>query len=120
RTGVGGAPLARIRERAARGPASFLIISPQGDPSQAVHPEAERRPRRALSGLRPSGIDAHGQVAHPDPYTAAMNAIQDERIDEIIVSTFEPTESRWLRRDLIERLRADSDLPVEHVMISAE
>jgi hypothetical protein len=119
-TVIGEALLDRIRERAARGPASFLIISPQGDPSQAVHPEAERRLSRALSELRASGIDAHGQVAHPDPYTAAMNAIQDERIDEIIVSTFEPTESRWLRRDLIERLRADSELPVEHVMISAE
>jgi hypothetical protein len=119
-TVIGEALLDRIRERAARGPASFLIISPQGDPSQAAHPEAERRLSRALSELRASGIDAHGQVAHPDPYTAAMNAIQDERIDEIIVSTFEPTESRWLRRDLIERLRADSELPVEHVMISAE
>jgi hypothetical protein len=119
-TVIGEALLDRIRERAARGPASFLIISPQGDPAQAAHPEAERRLSRALSELRASGIDAHGQVAHPDPYTAAMNAIQDERIDEIIVSTFEPTESRWLRRDLIERLRADSELPVEHVMISAE
>src|SRR4030095_8058850 len=117
-TVIGEALLDRIRERAARGPASFLIISPQGDPAQAAHPEAERRLSRALSELRASGIDAHGQVAHPAPYTAALNAIQDERIDEIIVSTFEPTESRWLRRDLIERLRADSELPVRDGMVS--
>jgi hypothetical protein len=119
-TVVGEALLARIRERAARGPASFLIISPQSDPTQSSHPEAERRLRRALSELRAAGIEAHGQVAHPDPYTAAMQAIEDERIDEIIVSTFEPAESPWLRRDLVQRLHNDAGLPVEHVVISAE
>jgi hypothetical protein len=119
-TVVGEALLARIRERASRGPASFLIISPQSDPTQSAHPEAERRLRRALSELRGEGIEAHGQVAHPDPYTAAMQAIEDERIDEIIVSTFEPAESRWMRRDLVERLQNDAGVPVDHVVIAAE
>jgi hypothetical protein len=119
-TVVGDALLERIRERASRGPASFLIISPQSDPAQSLHPEAERRLRRALSSLRAAGIEAHGQVAHPDPYTAAMQAIEDERIDEIIVSTFEPAESPWMRRDLVQRLHNDANLPVEHVVIAAE
>jgi hypothetical protein len=119
-TVIGEALLERIRERSARGPASFLIISPQSDPEQSSHPEAERRLRRVLGELRASGIDAHGQVAHPDPYTAAMQAIEDERIDEIIVSTFEPSESPWMRRDLIQRLHNDSHLPVEHVVIPSE
>jgi hypothetical protein len=119
-TVVGDALLERIRERASRGPASFLIISPQTDPTQSAHPEAERRLRRALAELRAAGIDAHGQVAHPDPYTAAMQAIADERIDEIIVSTFAPAESPWLRRNLVQRLHNDAKLPVEHVVIAAE
>jgi hypothetical protein len=119
-TVVGDALMARIRERASRGPASFLIISPQSDPTQSAHPEADRRLRRALSELRATGIEAHGQVAHPDPYTAAMQAIEDERIDEIIVSTFEPAESPWMRRDLVQRLHNDANLPVEHVVIAAE
>lgn len=119
-TVVGEALLERIRARASRGPASFLIISPQSDPTQSSHPEAERRLRRALSELRAAGIEAHGQVAHPDPHTAAMQAIEDERIDEIIVSTFEPEQSGWLRRDLVQRLRDDAGVPVEHVTISAE
>jgi hypothetical protein len=119
-TVVGDALLARIRERAARGPASFLIISPQSDPTQSSHPEAERRLRRALSELRAAGIEAHGQVAHPDPYTAAMQAIEDERVDEVIVSTFEPAESPWLRRNLVQRLHNDAGVPVEHVVIAAE
>jgi hypothetical protein len=119
-TVIGEALLERIRERAARGPASFLIISPQSDPNQGAHPEAERRLRRALAELRGAGIDAHGQIAHPDPYTAAMQAIEDERVDEIIVSTFEPAESPWMRRDLIQRLHNDAKLPVEHVVIPAQ
>jgi hypothetical protein len=119
-TVIGEPLLDRIRERASKGPAGFLLLSPQSDPREGAHPEAERRLRRALAELRASGIDAHGQVAHPDPYTAAMQAIQDERVDEIIVSTFKPAESSWLRRDLVERLQNDADRPVEHVVIPAE
>jgi hypothetical protein len=99
---------------------SFLIVSPQSDPSESSHPEAERRLRRALAELRGAGIDAHGQVAHPDPFSAAMEAIDDERVDEIIVSTFGAERSGWLRRDLVERLRNETNLPVEHVTAPAE
>jgi methylmalonyl-CoA mutase cobalamin-binding subunit len=119
-TVVGNPLLERIRERAARGPASFLIISPQSDPSQGSHPDAERRLRRALTILRAEGIDVHGQVAHPDPYAAATQAVEDERIDEIIVSTFAPAKSPWLRRDLIQRLHKQTGLPVEHVVLEEE
>jgi hypothetical protein len=119
-TVIGEELLARIRERAAGGPASFLIVSPQSDPTESEHPQAERRLRRALSELRAAGIEAHGQVAHPDPYAAAMQAIEDERIDEVIVSTFEEARSRWQRRNVVERLREDTNLPVEHVVIPAE
>ena len=45
-----------------------------------------------------------------------MQVTHDERVDEIIVSTFPSERSGWLRRDLIERLRAESGLPVDHVV----
>jgi hypothetical protein len=109
-----------IRERAARGNASFLIISPQSDPSEGSHPEAERRLRHAIADLRADGIDAHGQVAHPDPFSAALEAMREERVDEIIVSTFGPERSGWLRRDLVERLRNETGVPVEHVTAESE
>ena len=107
-----------IRQRAAHGAASFLIVCPQSDPagSEHAHPEAERRLREALSELRAEGIEAHGQIAHPDPYTAAMETIHDERVDEVIVSTFPGERSGWLRRDLVGRLRADAGLPIQHVV----
>ncbi len=119
-TVVGKPLIDRIRERAEQGPASFLIISPQSDPSQGEHPDAERRLRRTLSELRAAGIEAHGQIAHPDPYTAAMQAIEDERVDEVIVSTFEPSRSPWMRRNLVQRLHSDAKVPVEHVVIAPE
>jgi hypothetical protein len=119
-TVLGDQLLDRIKERAGESRASFLLISPQSDPTGAHHPEAERRLKRALAELRGAGIDAHGQVAHPDPFSAAMEAMREERVDEIIVSTFGPEKSGWLRRDLVERLRAETKLPVDHVVAQAE
>ncbi len=120
-TVLGEPLLERIRARAQQGHVSFLILCPQSDLTAAAHPEAERRVRRALTILRGEGIDAHGQVAHPDPFTAAAHAVQDERVDEIIVSTF-PGEktSSWLRGDLINRLRKQTGLPVEHVEVAPD
>lgn len=115
-TVLGAALLDRIRSRAAQGPAGFLLVSPQSDPDASSHPQAERRLREALSTLRAEGIEAHGQVAHPDPYTAAMQVVHDERVDEIVVSTFPGERSGWLRRDLVERLRKDAGVPVEHIV----
>jgi hypothetical protein len=106
--------LAKIRERAAQGPASFLIVSPQGE-SDTSYDDAERRLRRAVALLRSEGIEVHGQISHPDPYQAATQAIEDERINELIVSTFPGARSGWLRQDLVERLRKDTGLPLEHV-----
>jgi hypothetical protein len=105
--------LGKIRARSASGPASFLFLAPQSD--GVAQPEADRRLRRALSVLRVEGIDVHGQVVHPDPYTAVMDAVNDERIDEIIVSTLPSAKSGWKRSNLIERLKTDTHLPVEHV-----
>jgi len=115
-TVLGEQLLDRIRARAAEGAASFLIVCPQSDPARGEHPEAEQRLRSALAILRSEGLDVHGQIAHPDPFVAAMEAIEDERTDEIIVSTFPGERSGWLRRDLVGRLRSESGLPVEHVV----
>ena len=116
-TVLGEPLLDRIRARATEGPTSFLIVCPQSDPRKADHPEAERRLRTALATLRSEGIDVHGQIAHPDPFTAAIQAIADDRTDEIIVSTFPGERSGWLRRDLVGRLRSETRLPIEHVVV---
>jgi hypothetical protein len=115
-TVLGEPLLRRIRERAAASPSGFLIISPQGD-SDGSYDEAERRLLRAVTTLRSEGLDVHGQISHPDPYAAVMQTIEDERVNEIIVSTFPGARSGWLRRDLVGRLRSDSKLPVDHVEV---
>ena len=112
--------LDRIRARAAEGKASFLIVCPQSDMRRRRHPEAESRLWAAVFALRSEGLDVHGQISHPDPYTAAMQAVNDERTDEIIVSTFPGTRSGWLRRDLVGRLRSDAGVPVEHVIVETK
>jgi hypothetical protein len=112
-----GAPLLdKIRERAQKGPASFLIVSPQGE-AEGSYEHAERRLLRAVTLLRSDGLDVHGQISHPDPYAAVMQTMEDERVDEIILSTFPDSRSGWLRRDVLERLRTDTKLPVEHVTV---
>ena len=115
-TVLGEPLLAKIRERAAAGPAGFLIISPQGD-GEGSYEEAERRLLRAVTLLRSEGLDVHGQIAHPDPYAAVMQAIDDERVDELIISTFPGARSGWLRRDLLGRLRSATKLPLEHIEV---
>ena len=118
-----GTPLLdRIREKARAGGegTSFLIVSPQSDADQGEHPEADRRLRQVLAQLRSEGIDAHGQVAHPDPFSAALDAIDEERVDEIIVSTFAPSRSPWLGKNLVQRLHDETRLPVEHIVFQPD
>jgi len=116
RTVLGEPLLEKIRDRAAQSPASFLILSPQGD-AEGSYDEAERRLLRAVTLLRSEGLDVHGQISHPDPYSAVMQTLEDERVDELIVSTFPGARSGWLRRDLLGRLRGATKLPLEHVEV---
>jgi hypothetical protein len=118
-TVLGEPLLDRIRGRAVASPAEFLILSPQGGGGGGSATDAEKRLLRAVTRLRSEGLDVHGQIAHPDPYTAVMHAIEDERVDELIVSTFPTARSGWMRRHLVERLQADTKLPVDHVVVDA-
>ncbi len=92
-------------------PRSGLVIY-----DDAVHDAAQARVDLALSFVHAEGIDAIGEVGDPDPYTAAMDAIHEYNPDEIVISTYPETRSGWLRRDLIDRVRQASGLPVEHIV----
>ena len=86
----------------------------------AVQEAAQVRVDLARSFLGEAGISAIGEVGDPDPYAATMDAVHEYHPDEIIVSTLPATSSGWLRRDLIERIRGDSGLPVEHVVVDLQ
>lgn len=111
-----------IRARAASGDTRFVLCVPQNRPraglvvyDDAVHDAAQVRVDLALSLIHAEGIDAIGEVGDPDPYTATMDAVHEHHPDEIIISTYPATRSGWLRRDLIDRVRDASGLPVEHI-----
>ena len=114
---VGGRPLIDfLAQRAAQEgpPLRFVVICPQGDHGD---PQAQARLEHTLALLHDEGWEAIGQVMDPDPFTAVQNALQFYPVDEIVISTFPATRSGWLRNDLIERVRASTTAPVEHVVV---
>jgi hypothetical protein len=125
---LGGAKLLEaVRRRAADGDVRFRLVVPQSNPSaglviydEAVRESAQARVDLALSLVSGESIDATGEVGDPDPFLATMDAVAERRPDEIIISTHPAVSSGWLRRDLIERIRNASGLPVEHVVVDLE
>jgi hypothetical protein len=112
-----------VRSRAAEGDVRFVICVPQNRPrsglvvyDDAVFDAAQVRVDLALEFIRAEHIEVIGEVGDPDPYTATMDAVHAYRPSEIIISTYPETRSGWLRRDLIDRVRDASGLPVEHVI----
>lgn len=125
---IGGAKLLdAVRARASAGNVRFRLVVPQSKPSagfviydEAVREAAQARVDLALSLVTAEGIDATGEVGDEDPFLATMDAIAERRPDEVIVSTYPAVSSGWLRRDLVERIRNASGLPVEHVVVDIE
>lgn len=121
---LGGQPLIdAVRKRVEAGDVRFVLCVPRTRPraglviyDDAVFDAAQARVDLALEFVRAEGIQALGEVGDPDPYTATMDAVHEYRPDEIIISTYPETRSGWLRRDLIDRVRDASRLPVEHVV----
>ena len=112
-----------VRERAAQGDVRFVLCVPQTRPragyvvyDDAVFDAAQARVDLALGFVHSEKIEAIGEVGDPDPFAATMDAVREHDPDEIIISTYPETRSGWMRRDLIERVRHASGLPVEHVV----
>jgi hypothetical protein len=124
---IGGKPLldAVLRRRdSSGGNLRFHVVVPETRPKhgnviydEAVRGGAQVRVDLAVAFMRDQGIEADGEVGDPDPYNAAMDAIAERHIDEIIISTLPAAASGWMRRDLPERLHEGSGLPVEHVVV---
>lgn len=119
----GRALIDAVRRRVAEGDVRFVLVVPQNRPraglviyDDSVFDAAQTRVDLALDFVRFEGIQAIGEVGDSDPYSATIDAVREYNPDEIIISTYPATRSGWLRRDLIERVREVSGLPVEHVI----
>jgi hypothetical protein len=106
-----------------RGDVRFALCVPRTRPKaglviydDAVFDAAQARVDLATGFMHAEGMDAVGEVGDPDPYTATMDAVLEYDPNEIIISTYPETRSGWQRRDLVERVRQASGLPVEHVV----
>jgi len=104
--------------------ARFHVVVPLTRPKHgnviyddAVRDGAQVRVDLALAFMRDNGIQGTGEIGDADPYNAAKDAIAEHGIDEIIISTLPAATSGWMRRDLPERLREGTGLPVEHVVV---
>jgi hypothetical protein len=125
---VGGTALIdAVKAHAERGPLEVTVICPQNQPQsglvvydESVRKAAENRLALTVEQLRRVGIEARGEVMDPDPYAATTDAVREFGADEIIISTHPETRSGWLRRDLIDRVRSDTGLPVQHVVVDLE
>jgi hypothetical protein len=107
-----------LRKKAQEEPRRFIVICPQAETNGDGSGEGDAAGRLAqtLKALEDAGLEAIGQVVHPDPYTAIQNALQFYAPDDIVISTFPETRSGWLRADLIGRVEASTGKPVEHVV----
>lgn len=108
-------------------PFHVTVVCPQNQPKagyvvydESVRNAAENRLAMTLAQLREVGIEADGEIMDPDPYNATMDAYNHHGADTIVISTHPETRSGWLRRDLIDRVRDASGVPVEHVVVDLD
>ena len=103
-----------LKRKAEEEPRRFIVIAPQS--GENGEGDAHERLAHTLRELEEAGLQAIGQVADPDPFTAIQNALQFYAPDDIVISTFPETRSGWLRADLVGRVHASTGKPVEHVV----
>ena len=108
-------------------PIKVTVVCPQNRPrhgyvtyDECARDAAENRLRTTIAQLREAGIESEGEVMDPDAFNATMDAIGAYGADEIVISTHPETRSGWLRRDLVDRVRDASGLPVEHVVVDLD
>lgn len=114
--------MAELRARVAQGPAAIHILVPASvDPQSWTHDEdsdrelAQRRLEQGLERVESLGVQATGEVGDHRPIDAILDVLRREAFDEIILSTLPPGTSRWLRMDLVSRVRRAIDVPVTHL-----
>ena len=128
---------AALKERAEAPGASFYVLVPATHSAELVRPPdsavpevggagddvglalARWRLRTLIDHLHDLGIEAEGQVGHPDPFAAVSRLLAQtgnhQRFDEIVLSTLPGSLSRWLEADLPTRMQRHCHVPVTTV-----
>ncbi|HEV3128252.1 MAG TPA: hypothetical protein VGY32_04675 [Solirubrobacteraceae bacterium] len=114
-----------VRERAQRSPAQFHLVVPRQphgiDKVANPHEHGKEAAEEVLDDALPklseaAGAEVQGSIGDHEPLMAVEDALnQTGPYDEIIISTLPPGISRWLKLDLVSKLRGEG-LPVTHVL----
>jgi hypothetical protein len=122
KTSSGEELIERLKQKAGDDPRGrlFIAVVPQQDGSGRAPREARERLARMLDRLHEEGLLSSGMIGDPDPYTAAVNALELFRVDDIVISTLPDERSGWLRAHLIERVQSATSAPVERVVVDLQ
>jgi len=82
--------------------------------------EARTRLEPALSWAGERGFHVSGRVGDTSPLVAIEDELRDGGADELIISTHPASRSNWLESGLVERARAELDIPVTHVVVDLQ
>ena len=127
-TADGPALRQELLERARRGSIQVFVVCPALNSrlrhwlsdEDGARTQAERRLADSLSALAREGIATDGVVGDADPVVALADGLRMFAADEVIVSTHPPGRSNWLERDVVNRARSISPVPVSHVVATVE
>lgn len=123
---LGGDPLLALLRGFAEEPSTFHVLVPASPPVDHLWTEAEAssiartRLETALERFRSVGIEATGEVGDGRPLQAIDDVLARDTFDGIVLSTLAPRLSKWLRLDLVHRVRTSFGLPVHHVISQRE
>jgi hypothetical protein len=106
----------RLKAMAADAPHRYTVICPRS--GAIAREEVCERLARLLAELYHSEIDATGQPMSPEPFAAVQNAIEHYRVDDILICTLAGEQSKWLAEGLIDKVKAITDKPIEHLEAS--
>jgi hypothetical protein len=123
RTLVGQHLLDHVRELAATEQCRFHLVVPVRHPDGhawtdgEIEAVARSRLQEGLDAFDQAGLEATGEIGDENPVYAASTALRGIgfECDGIIVSTLPSGVSRWLRVDVISRMRREFDLPTTHL-----
>jgi hypothetical protein len=101
-----------VEGRAAEGPCSFTLLVPDVAHVRDADWTLDTA-RRLLSKAAHAPVG--GLAGGPDPFEAVREAVATGEFDEIVISTLPRGVSKWLRRDLVTRVRG-LGLPVTSII----
>jgi hypothetical protein len=116
-----------LLEAAQGRPTKAFVVAPalssrldQWTGDQAAYDEASNKLNATLDALGAIGVDAQGRIGAHDPLQATADGLTQFPADTIILATHPESEANWLERGVVEEVRSQTNIPVEHVVVASD